>query len=171
MGKRSNFDRIPQDAYHTVDPRAVEILQPHLADKVKFAEPCVGKGYMVKWLSRYGHECVYEHDIKLGKDALDTTEEDLSRADMIITNPPYTRPLMHSMIQHFSSLRPTWLLLDADWLYTFQSADLVRERLVSRIALPRLRWIEGTKSSGKENSAWYLFDKNKTEDFYRGYGR
>ena len=102
---------------------------------------------------------------------MDLSSEDVAEASYIITNPPWERPKLHDIIEHLSNLKPTWLLIDAGWFYTLQSRELVRDRLVSMIALPRLKWIPNTKLTGKDDNAWYLFDKNKTEDFIKAYGR
>ena len=53
--------------------------------------------------------------------ALDTYGD----ADAIITNPPYTRPLMHALIEHFARILPTWLLLETDWASTKQAAPFM----------------------------------------------
>jgi hypothetical protein len=66
------------------------------------------------------------------------------------------------MIEHFSSLRPTWLLFDADWIHTVQSSELVRTRLRKIVSIGRVKWIEDSAGSGKDNAAWYLFDAIKT---------
>ena len=46
----------------------------------------------------------------LPEDALELGYYDA--ADAIITNPPYTREVMHRLIAHFQRIAPTWLLLD-----------------------------------------------------------
>ncbi len=52
---------------------------------------------------------------------------------------------------------PTWLLFDADWMHTKQSAPymIYCKKVVS---VGRVKWIEGSKSVGKDNCCWYLFD-------------
>jgi hypothetical protein len=54
-------------------------------------------------------------------DAFDLSEKDCDGANYIITNPPWSRDILHPLILRFVSLRPTWLLFDADWLYTKQA--------------------------------------------------
>lgn len=87
----------------------------------------------------------------------------------IITNPPWTRAVLHPMIAHLSSLRPTWLLFDADWPHTRQASELMLrcERIV---AIGRVKWIEGSPHTGKDNCAWYLF-RNGAGGAARFYGR
>ena len=61
--------------------------------------------------NRFGLRCVYAGDIATGQDAL-ARSTSTAAPDAIITNPPYTRPLMHPLIEHFQRIAPTWLLLD-----------------------------------------------------------
>lgn len=157
MGKRSNFERVEKDFYRTIDPRAVEALAPHVKPDWTYAEPCNGGGDLQKWLTTVDLQCEYESDISTGKDALTLSEDDLEACDYIITNPPWSRPILHALIDHLSSLRPTWLLFDADWAHTKQSAPFM-SKCVKIVSVGRLIWIPGTTMSGKDNCAWYLFD-------------
>src|SRR4051812_33437039 len=93
VGKRSNFERFDRDFYATPYP-AVPPLIPHLRGVRTFAEPCCGDGALVNHLESHGLRCVHQSDIATGQDALAIT--DYGKADSIITNPPYTRPLMHA---------------------------------------------------------------------------
>ena len=63
------------------------------------------------------------------------------------------------MILHFSAMRPTWLLFDADWVHTRQAAPYL-PHLRKIVSIGRVRWIEGSKHAGKDNCAWYLFDQS-----------
>lgn len=163
MGKRSDFNRVEKDFYRTIDSRAVDALAPHLNEETIYAEPCYGQGDLVFQLAQYGHSCGWASDIthpNVGytRDALTLTAEDLEAVNVIITNPPWSRPLLHGMIEHLSTLKPTWLLFDADWAHTKQSAPYIRycRKIVS---VGRLIWIPGTTMTGKDNCAWYLFDQ------------
>jgi hypothetical protein len=77
----------------------------------------------VNHLESHGLRCVYQGDIADGQDALAIT--DYGDADTIITNPPYTRPLMHALVERFTRILPTWLLLESDWAYTKQAAPFM----------------------------------------------
>lgn len=180
MGKRSSFERVEKDFYRTIDPRAVEILSPFLVSidspprydelgnheegYVKYAEPCVGDFDLARQLSSHGHVATYMSDISMGIDALSIQKESLLDVDVIITNPPWSRDILHPMITHFSSLRPTWLLFDADWMHTKQSSPYIKELCTDIVSVGRLKWIEGTTMSGKDNCAWYRFDIGKEQD-------
>ena len=167
MGKRSNFERIDKDLYRTFDPRAGNALRPHLPRRCVYAEPCCGHGDLIKNLGRFaGIRCGLATDIAepYCVDALGLHERALDGVDMIITNPPWTHPILHALIEHFAKLRPTWLLFDADWAHTKQSVDLQRKYCVQIVSVGRLIWIPGTTTSGKDNCAWYLFDARKDSE-------
>lgn len=164
MGKRSNFDRIPRDFYPTPF-EAVEPLLAHLPEKVWFSEPCAGAGDLVGHLSSVGHVCDQALDIAPQVSGIWTGDalkwRPCSPCDMIITNPPWDRKILHPMIEHFSALRPTWLLFDADWMHTKQSAPFM-PWLHKVVSVGRVKWIPDSKMTGKDNCAWYLFDQSKT---------
>lgn len=156
MGKRSNFERLERDAYQTIDPRAVEKLIPHLRGVKTFAEPCAGEGYLVGQLQAAGLVCAYEGDITTGLDALAHPFDADAVFDAIITNPPWRRDIMHEMILRFQAIAPTWLLFDADWAHTKQAGPFL-DQCSHIVSVGRLKWIPGTKMTGKENTAWHRF--------------
>ena len=170
MGKRSEFKRIEKDAYQTIDKRAVASLLPFLKPSTRFAEPCVGEGKLKDDLTDHGHVCVYSSDINHGVNALDLTSQEVKDAYCIITNPPWSRHIMHPLIECMSALKPTWLLFDADWAHTKQSSLYVDKLCTDIVSVGRLIWIPGTTVSGKDNCAWYRFSVDKT-DTTRFHGR
>ena len=103
MGKRSDFARRPMDAYAT-PYRAVVPLIPFLRGVETFAEPCAGDGQLVSHLESLGLQCDYFGDIQDGQDAL--AVDGFGRVDAIITNPPWTREILHPMIRHFQRFAP-----------------------------------------------------------------
>jgi hypothetical protein len=147
VGKRSNFERVPRDFYPT-PPAAVLPLIPYLRGIRTFAEPCAGAGALVRHLESHGLCCVYQGDIADGR---------YGDADAIITNPPYERKALHALIGHFARIAPAWLLLETDWAFTKQAAPFMSS-CSDIVSVGRLRWIEGTTMSGKQNFAWYRFD-------------
>jgi len=159
VGKRSSFDRIPQDAYQTIDPKAVRRLYRHLHGVRTFSEPCAGEGRLIRDLEARGLKCVHSNDIDGNVDAL--TLRDFGGADAIITNPPWSREILHPMIRHFQRFAPTWLLFDSDWAFTSQATRLL-DRCSHIVAIGRLRWIPGTTDVGKDNCCWYRFDARHT---------
>jgi hypothetical protein len=154
MGKRSNFPLRDRDAYAT-PAAAVTPLIPWLAGIRIFAEPCAGDGTLIRHLESFGLRCIYTGDIATGQDALGL--DNYGMIDAIITNPPWKRPVLHSLIEHFHKIAPTWLLIDQDWAATRQAVPYLGS-CTDILAIGRLTWIEGTKDSGKDNNAWYRFD-------------
>lgn len=157
MGRRSSFPRIEKDRYPT-PPEAVEPLLPHLRPKTRFIEPCAGDGRLVRALEAQGHRCVDAFDIEPLHPSVrraDALTEPFVSADTVITNPPWSRPVLHQLIERAGEL-PMWLLFDAEWAHTKQAAPYMNicARIVS---VGRVRWIEGSKFVGKDSCAWYLF--------------
>jgi hypothetical protein len=119
-----------------------------------FAEPCCGEGDLTRHLESFGLACVYAGDIGTGQDALGL---DYGATDAIITNPPYSRELMHRLIEHFQGIAPTWLLLETDWVSTLQAVPYLGH-CSDIVTIGRVKWIEGSKHTGKDNHAWFRFD-------------
>ena len=170
MGKRSNFERKARDFYPTPFA-AVEPLIDHLPKGFTFAEPCAGDGALINHLERKGL-CTWASDIEPQAEGIyaysyeQLTAEELMEAEFIITNPPWNRKILHPMIDFFTSKRvKTWLLFDADWMHTKQSIPYMSmcEKIVS---VGRIKWFGNM--TGKDNCAWYLFDKknDKPTEFY-----
>jgi hypothetical protein len=161
MGKRSNFPRRKMDDYQTPYAPVVPLI-PHLhAEGIRrFVEPCAGEGQLVRHLESFGLECAFADDLSTGFDALCMGREwfESLGADAIVTNPPWTRELMHPLIWHFCNLVPTWLLFDADWCHTRQAAPLIRH-CSSIVSVGRVKWIPDSKHTGKDNAAWHRFDR------------
>lgn len=167
MGKRSDFERIPKDKYYTPKP-AVEPLLAHLKPNSTFVEPCAGDGALIRHLEDAGHKCHYTCDIEPNahhiakRDALEISHV---AADYVITNPPWTRSIMHSLIEHFVELAPTWFLADANWMFTKQAGPYLKwcSKIVT---IGRVKWIEDSKMTGKDDSVWYLFEKDSEQTVF-----
>lgn len=166
MGKRTDYERRPRDAYFT--PReAVEPLK-ELLGPTTFCEPCAGDGRLAHHIEDLVPEslCVYALDIEpqadwiLRGDALSLTDESLEYCQMIITNPPFQWSLLKPMMELWISLRPTLLLLPADMMHNKRFAPFM-EKCVWAKSVGRVRWIEGSKTGGMENFVWLLFNNNK----------
>jgi hypothetical protein len=171
LSKYSNFERKPRDYYQT-PLAAVKPLVPHLPSTFTFCEPCAGDGRLIDHIEQLmpGSGCVSAYDIEPQVpdieelDALELDESHVHGCDYIITNPPWLRTpksgyLLHRLIERWSDLRPTVLLFDADWLHTVQSSELVRTRLCKIVSIGRVKWIEDSAGTGKENCCWYFFNK------------
>jgi hypothetical protein len=160
MGKRSEFERIPADRYPTPRP-AVLPLVPHICGIREYAEPCDGGDdddgrALIRHLREFDLTCVYAGDIRTGQDARALTAENCDGAP-IITNPPHTRPLMHELIEHFQRVAPfCWLLIDYDWAATKQATPFL-PHCSDIVVIGRVKWMPGSKFTGKDNFAWYRF--------------
>ena len=173
MGKRSSFERVERDFYPT-PLAAVVPLMAHLPESFTFAEPCAGDArlaFHLYSLSNTNGNPTMLSDIEPrdgGVEKMDVFDFIVPpNTDYIITNPPWNRKILHPLIEHLSNMAPTWLLFDADWMHTKQSAPFMG-RLHKIVSVGRVQWIEDSKSTGKDNSCWYLFDAkyNGETEFY-----
>ena len=167
MGKRSDFDRVPRDFYPTPEAAVLPLI-PHLPKRFNYCEPCAGDDALIGHIEKLTLDgwCTWGSDIDPSgqsrtMNAMDICPPDLVNIDYIITNPPWDRKILHPMIAHFSAMKPTWLLFDADWMHTKQSAEYMQwcRKIVS---VGRVKWIPDSKMTGKDNCAWYLFDQNSS---------
>ncbi|MGR3221201.1 MAG: hypothetical protein ACUZ8H_15510 [Candidatus Anammoxibacter sp.] len=173
MGKRSpNFKRRKNDAYDT-PYKAFSPLLPYIIPESSFCEPCAGNGHLIDHLDSNEFDCVSAYDtyprrIDIHKfDALKLEKRDINNADYIITNPPWTRQILHPMIDIFRNITTTWLLFDADWAHTKQ-AEPYMEYCSMIVSIGRVQWIPDSKHVGMDNAAWYRFGKDKTQTIFKG---
>lgn len=159
MGKRSDFARVPRDFYPTPFEAAAPLLA-HLPTGARYIEPCCGDGALVRHLASAA-TCVHAFDIEPGDNEIsaDATQWFMrpGRADFFITNPPWSRDVLHPIITNLSAQLPTWLLFDADWMHTRQSAPFM-PILRKIVSVGRVKWIPNSPFTGKDNCCWYLFD-------------
>ena len=164
MGKRSDFKRLKGDTYYTIDKRAVQILAPYAEldhpDKL-FVEPCCGEMHLVNDLCDHGWTCTGLGDIDQGRDFFDWNAQDV-RDSVIITNPPWTRTILHDMIEHAANIaNASWFLFDADWMHTKQAKGLLQKYITDIVSVGRLKWIPDSTMSGKDNCAWHRISLDK----------
>lgn len=165
MGKRSAFERIPRDFYPTPESAVLPLL-PHLSAVSLFIEPCYGDGALADALRKHGHYCIGAADIEKRKEHV--SELDARKAEYLhrvnftpncfITNPPWSRDVLHPIIHNLSRQLQTWLLFDADWMHTRQSAPFM-PYLRKIVSVGRVKWIPDSPFTGKDNCCWYLFDQ------------
>jgi len=175
MGKRSNFERVERDFYPT-PAIAIRPLLRHLplpnTPNFSFIEPCAGNGKLRDFLMSQGYLCAGASDIEPRGDMIikaDACRDGFSgKGKMFITNPPWERAILHKIIVNLSDQKPTWLLFDADWVHTRQAIPYVG-RLQKIVSVGRVKWIEGSPYTGKDNCAWHLFDgSNKSNTIFYG---
>ncbi len=150
----------PRDLWSTIDARAIPPLLPHLPPGFRYAEPMAGEGKLIDLL-RPHVACAWASDLVPQAPGIvqgDVMGCELGDADGFISNPPWTRTLLHKIIIHLSDQGPTWLLFDSDWQNTNQAGAFM-ERCRKIVYVGRLLWIPGTTTPGFQACSWYLFDK------------
>lgn len=159
MGKRSSFKRLKGDYYKT-PLAAVQPLLPFLLPRTRFCEPCAGDGRLVKYLENAGHRCAAAWDVKPRAQFVvkhDARTRQIGNIDCFITNPPWTREILHLIIDNLSEQHRTWLLFDADWMHTRQASPYL-PTCSKIVSVGRVKWIENSPHVGKDNCCWYRFD-------------
>jgi hypothetical protein len=131
-----------------------EMVLPHLEPGSRFFEPCAGEGRLIEHLVNAGHICVGRCDLLT--DARTWRYLSIESGVIFITNPPWSRPALHNIIVNLSNQAPAWLLLDSDWAHKRQSIPYL-PRLQKIVSVGRLKWIEGSPHTSKDNAAWMLF--------------
>ncbi|MCK5610476.1 hypothetical protein KAR91_51865 [Candidatus Pacearchaeota archaeon] len=189
MSKHSNeFEREGRDFYPTPE-KAMGPLYNFLPLNVNFIEPCAGDGAMVGHLEGAGHKCLAAFDLDPQAEGIikmDATKgdffKDMSAEDVMdlycfITNPPWKIEWLHPIIERLLKTKmPFWLLIYADWMFTEQD-QLAKKHdfmTVSEImkychtvqAIPRQKWIPGSKHDGKDNCCWFGFGPEEAETVF-----
>lgn len=180
MGKRSDgtFERRERDYYATPEPPVLRLL-PHLGGVQTFAEPMCGDGAIVRVLEARGWRCTAAWDLEPQGDMVERAGvwdvmmlEDLDfwGCDAIISNPPWPLPTRARpqgtpdgwptvpIIQNLMACRPTWMLLAADFMHNVYFRDL-EPHCAKIVSVGRVKWIADSANTGKDNSAWFLFDQ------------
>jgi hypothetical protein len=149
---------------------AVKPLLEHLPKDFTFAEPCAGNGALIEHLETKGI-CMWASDIEPQADGIHKNDysnvgfDELIESEYVITNPPWDRKILHPMIEYFSPKIKTWLLFDADWMHTKQSVPYMA-MCIKIVSVGRIKWFGNM--TGKDNCAWYLFDKKVNNTIFYG---
>lgn len=168
MGKRSTFERKPRDYYPT-PLAAVVPLVPHLpTTRTLYHEPCAGNGALITHLTTLAPQMLCLGSTDIQPDACHVGQQDALTLDqclgeMFITNPPWRWDILDPLITRLSTMAPTWLLLAADTMHNKRVGPHLK-RCVKIVSIGRVKWEPDSYSTGKENSAWYLFDQRHTDN-------
>ena len=164
MGKRSEFDRNERDYYRTFDRKAVSPLVKHLPYDVCFTEPFCGDGALIGNIVDHLPKakvisCSDIHPLISGADVCDYKDATYFNDSFVISNPPWNRKILHKAIDFYWNLWEsrnvtTWLLFDANWLWTKQAKPYY-PKIEYIVPVGRVKWIEDSKMSSKDDVAWY----------------
>tara|TARA_R110000765_G_scaffold262171_1_gene362135 strand:+ start:553 stop:1221 length:669 start_codon:yes stop_codon:yes gene_type:complete len=174
MGKRSEFERKPRDFYPTPYEAVVPLL-PFVCEDTVWVDPCAGDGALIKHFQNHDIDIAGSDTHPMGPgiielDAFNQSTEKWYDENWFgidecvagfITNPPYDWKILNPLITHLSDMAPTWLLLPADMMHNRRMAKHL-DRCDMIVSVGRVKWFGN--QSGMENSAWYLFDTNFTDD-------
>ena len=159
--RRPGLPRRPRSFWPT-PPEAVAPLLPHLAPATHYIEPCAGDGSLISALTAAGHVCTFASDLEPQTGDIEQVDalEVLWPTDaLVITNPPWDRPIFHAMIP---LCRRAWLLFVASWIWTKRARPFARHCALI-VPVGRVRWIPGSAHVGMDDCAWFYFDQDHTD--------
>lgn len=183
-GKRSNFPRNDRDWYGT-PIKAVYPVAPFLKDK-NYISPFAGDGRLIEHIRMLQPtaSCVAAFDmepqvdevigVKISPVDFNSTDvefwhnlADADGADCFVDNPPWVNTkesgyLLNRIIETLSSVRPTWLLMNGSYIFNKRSSRYMR-MCTDVVPIGRVKWIEDSPHSGKEDCIWARFDNRKNE--------
>ena len=170
MGKRSNFEKLPRDYYPTPEEAFKPIANEFLEGLI-YCEPCAGDGRLIAHIERWVPDslCALAMDIEpqaphiLTADSTVISPEDLNYCECIITNPPYTWKVLSAMMDRWIPLINTVLLLPADYMHNKRFGKYM-DHCKKIVSIGRVKWIEDSAASGKDNYCWYFFTPQKVEN-------
>lgn len=170
MGKRSNFPKKEKEFYGTVDKKVLKESFLELIEGKTYAEPCWGEGDLEDLL-RGEATCGWRSDIRdtspISKQmsGLEVTPYDVRDCDLIITNPPFSKGVLLPLLDHFITLKPTWLLLPADYMHNAYFKPYM-EKCSKVVTIGRICWfpVDGKRVASTDNFCWYYWKKNATSD-------
>ena len=188
MGKRTTAPARPRDYWPTpVDP--IRKLVPFIIG-CTYAELCVGGGHLVQGINYLTFRltdkprCVWASDLEpdtnslrdrvpylayTKRDATAISPLDLFGVDLIVTNPPFSWPVLSRLLPVWIELKPTWLLLPADMANNVRFARFMRH-CSDIVPVGRVSWMDNGQS-GMENYSWYCFDAAWDRGYARQYPR
>ena len=161
MGKRSSFTRVTREPTSRHLAATIPLI-PHLKAEgiISFVEPCCGQGDLVRHLEAAGLTCSYSGDIVTGQDGRRLTRALCGDADAIITNPPFTKPLMHELLQAFVDTGlPVWILCGLDWVATLSAVPYL-PKCSDVVPIGRVKWFADSEFTSLENYAWFRFSSS-----------
>jgi hypothetical protein len=176
--QEGGFERVPRDFYPTPSSANKPLVSLLGTALFTYWEPCCGGNDLVKGLAKYipNAKCVSASDITtdcgITKSVFDITADDVNTVgnQYFITNPPWINTSkdefqLFRMIHHLAALRPTIMLLNANicWNESSWNGKLAPMPICHWVKpIGRVKWIPDSPFSGKEDCAWFYFDKSNT---------
>lgn len=169
MSKRSDFDKVPKDFYPSTDKKIlVEGFVKEVRDKT-YAEPCWGEGDLEDLL-RGVATCGWRSDIRdtspFSKQMAGTqvTPYDIRNCDLLVSNPPFTRQVLLPLIDHFVTLKPTWLLLPAGFMNNIYFGPYMK-KCSKVVSIGRICWfpVNGKRVASTDDFCWYYWEEGADE--------
>lgn len=169
MSKRSNFEKIPKEFYPTTDKKVLKETFLELIEGKTYAEPCWGEGDLEDLL-RGEATCGWRSDIRdtspVSKQmsGLDVTPYDVRDCDLIVTNPPFSKGVLLPLLDHFITLKPTWLLLPAGYMNNVYFGPYMK-KCSKVISIGRVCWfpVGGKRVASTDDFCWYYWEKDASE--------
>lgn len=186
MGRRSDFNRIENDAYFTPEAavvRAEYYLRKHIGRR-PVIEPFAGDGGLARKLSyNCDAEVVWLSDIdpRPSVDGLtiirradwkDGLRQKHSSKSVVVTNPPWKKDLIIDLVYDCVDLGiESTLLLSGNLLHTAYFNKLLYPHCYSICSVGRLKWIPGSQHTSKDDAAWYHFKPTLNKAYPRLFAR
>lgn len=193
MGKYSDFERNPRDFYSTPLAATLplhNLLARKYPALKNYIEPFCGDGRLIGNLNKLSDgnlKCVWASDIEpqpCQTSMLDDMPEfhvadyrsaldffgDLCKNNpdaAFISNPPWINTpnsglQLNDIIMSLSSIATTCLLLDANYAFNKKSVPMMK-RCSDVVPVGRVKWIDDSPYSSKENVAWFIFQPFETD--------
>lgn len=154
----SGYERLENDDYQTIDPRCIQAL----------LESWEIDGDIVDCCSLHGSKIVNEL-IRHGRKArgIDDALSDFS-CDWIVTNPPYSRPLVDDIMNNCVSklrngeVRGVAALMRANWDFAKSRANLFQAPWYNAEIKMRFRpwWTKNRDASPVHNFVWHIWEQH-----------
>lgn len=163
MAKRSDFDRVPRDAYDTPQA-AVDVLLSHIDRTVPWIEPAAGANALANALAQSGIRISHRRDIAprapgiiAGDGAILPPEVD---GHGVVTNPPFRRcefrRLLHAWLDQE---RTCWILQPSGFMHTqWFARERFHAHMAEVVSLPRLQWIPGSEFKETTDHVWVRYE-------------
>lgn len=139
---------------------AAKPLGEFLPKGTKFIEPCAGAGDLIEHLEGFGHECVEASDSDpqfANPPFVELRDARLTAVGYaeVITNPPFSQPLLKPLMEYWVGRTSMWLLLPSDMLINkwFNQYAVYVDQI---IPIGRVSWL-GNGQGGYENFVWAHF--------------